>query len=131
MAPSRSLCDAPAQEDDVNHSRNYPGPERRTHRMFVTRNTEYHFRAGQCVAVRDRTSGSWLVAHLALNRPLAGRVRFQANGVALPDDGEPEVGEALFFGGDGRDLVTSTLCAVERPEKTLVSSYPDPMAFFD
>ncbi len=109
----------------------YGGRDRRTHRMFVTRNTEYHFRQGVCVAVRDRQSGNWLVAHLALNRPLSGRVRFHPNGVALPDDGEPCVGEAMFFGGQGRDLVTSTLCEVERPPKQLVTSYPTPAAFLE
>ena len=37
------------------------------------------------------------------------------------------MGEALYFGGDGRDLITSLLCAVERPEKKLVVNYPAPM----
>ncbi|HMR04346.1 MAG TPA: hypothetical protein PKA88_01190 [Polyangiaceae bacterium] len=105
--------------------------ERRIHKMFVTRNTEYHFRSGICIAVRDRRSGSWLPAHLALRRTLAGRVCFQPNGVALPNDGEPQVGEALYFGGDGRDLVTSLLCDVERPPKKLVEEYPDPAPFLD
>ena len=107
----------------------YAGPERRQHHMYVTRNTEYHFRSGVCVAVRDRRSGTWLPAHLALTRTLAGRVRFQPNGVALPAEGEPEVGEALYFGGEGRDLVTSLLCEVERPEKQLVADYPEPSSF--
>jgi hypothetical protein len=97
--------------------------------MYVTRNTEYHFRSGICVAVRDRRSGTWLPAHLALARTLAGRVRFQPNGVALPAEGEPQVGEALYFGGDGRDLVTSVLCNVDRPKKKLVEDYPEPSSF--
>ncbi|MEZ4227434.1 MAG: hypothetical protein R3B13_41230 [Polyangiaceae bacterium] len=105
--------------------------ERRIHKMFVTRNTEYHFRREICIAVRDRRSGSWLPAHLALHRTLAGRVRFQPNGVALPADGQPEVGEALYFGGDGRDLVTSILCEVERPPKDLVEAYPEAATFLE
>ncbi len=112
-------------------AKSYPGPERRVHRMYVTRNTEYHFRGATCVAVRDRTSGTWLPAHLAIQRDLAGRVRFQPNGVALPVEGDPEVGEALYFGGEGRDLVTSLLCAVERPERKLVQAYPDVSTFID
>ena len=28
----------------------YEGPERRIHRVFVTRNTEYHVRQDRCVA---------------------------------------------------------------------------------
>jgi hypothetical protein len=99
--------------------------------MFVTRNTEYHFRDSVCVAVRDRRSGTWLPSHLALARQVTGRVRFQPNGVAIPQGGEPQVGEALYFGDDGRELVTSLLLAVERPEKTLVSGYPSPSSFVE
>jgi hypothetical protein len=109
----------------------YPGPERRRHRMFVTRNTEYHFRDAVCVAVRDRRSGSWLPSHLALHRRVSGRVRFQPNGVALPVDGEPDVGEALYFCDDGRELVTSLLTSVERPAKALVFSYPEATGFVE
>ncbi|MBK7580967.1 MAG: hypothetical protein IPI67_12240 [Myxococcales bacterium] len=105
------------------------GKDRRRHRMFVTRNTEYHFRDGVCVAVRDKSSGSWLPSHLALCRKVTGRVRFQGNGVAVPVHGSPEVGEALYFGDDGRELVTSLLTAIERPAKVLVTSYPAPSTF--
>ncbi len=38
----------------------YEGPDRRVHRVIVTRNTEYHFRDGFCVAVRDRRTGDFL-----------------------------------------------------------------------
>jgi hypothetical protein len=89
------------------HNFSYGGPERRRHKMFVTKNTEYHFRDRVCVAVRDRRSGTWLPAHLALCRRLGGAVRFQPNGFPIPATGEPGIGEALFFDDDGRDLVTS------------------------
>jgi hypothetical protein len=107
----------------------FAGQDRRRHRMFVTRNTEYHFRDALCVAVRDRRSGSWLPSHLALHRRVTGRVRFHGNGVAVPDGGPPEVGEALYFGDDGRELVTSLLTSIERPAKVLVTSYPSPSSF--
>lgn len=107
------------------------GIERRRHRMFVTRNTEYHFRDAVCIAVRDRRSGSWLPSHLALARRVSGRVKFHSNGVAIPHHGDPEVGEALYFGDDGRELVTSMLTSVERPAKTLVESYPEPTRFVE
>src|SRR3954453_8016526 len=96
------------------------GSERRRHRVFMTRNTEYHFRDGMCVAVRDRRSGEWLPGHLALRRQLFGSIRFFMNGSLLPNPGEPRVGEALFFASGGRDLVTSPLESVERPAKELV-----------
>ncbi len=38
----------------------YAGPDRRRHRVYVTKNTEYHFRDGFCVAVRDRRTGDFL-----------------------------------------------------------------------
>jgi hypothetical protein len=102
---------------------NYGGPERRRHHMYVTRNTEYHFRDKVCVAVRDRKTGRWLVSHLAVSRKLTGGVRFRENGTAFSLDA-PQVGEALYFGDDGRELLTSLLCGVERPERDIVQSYP-------
>ena len=101
----------------------FSGPERRHHRMFVTRNTEYHFRDELCVAVRDRRSGKWLASHLALHRKLSGAVRFHPNGTAVPIESWPNVGQALYFSNDGRELVTSLLCAIERPRKSVVSEY--------
>jgi hypothetical protein len=103
----------------------YQGGERRRHRMYVTRNTEYLFRDGVCVAVRDRKTGTWLPSHLALERRLTGGVRLLRNGTAIPVLESPNVGEALYFAEEeGRELITSKLCGVERPEKRLVSQYP-------
>ncbi len=106
------------------HSRtNDSGRERRKNLMFVTRNTEYHLREGVCVAVRDRRTDCWLDGHLALGRSLSGGVRVLANGSAIPVPDAPQVGEALYFSADGRELITSVLCSVERPAKELVQSY--------
>jgi hypothetical protein len=102
----------------------YQGKERRRHRVYLTRNTEYHFRDGVCVAVRDRRTGDWLPGHLALRRQLFGGLRFFMNGALLPNPGEPEVGEALFFGEGGRDLITSPLQGVQRPSPEIVAEYP-------
>ncbi len=97
--------------------------ERRKHRMYVTRNTEYHFRKGVCVAVRCRNTGNWLLGHTTLNRTISGAVSFRG-GEACPTLTPPRVGEALFFGENGPDVVTSALTAVARPQKALVSAYP-------
>src|SRR5690606_13063296 len=102
----------------------YGGRERRQYRMFVTRNTEYHCRGDVCVAVRDRRSHAWLASHLALHRRVTGGVRLLANGTAVPSCDAPQVGEALYFGEEGRELITSVLCGVERPAKAVVLSYP-------
>jgi hypothetical protein len=113
---------------------NYGGPERRRHRVFVTRNTEYHFRDGFCIAVRDRRTGDFLEGHLALQRRVNGGLRFFANGGIAPNAGEPLPGESLYFASENRDpqkeaaknreLVTSPLEAIERPSRELVDAYP-------
>jgi hypothetical protein len=103
-----------------------PGPERRRHRVYVTRNTEYHFRDGFCVAVRDRRTGTFLQSHLALRRRIHGGLRFFLNGAIVPNAGEPKPGEALYFESAGRDLVTSPLESVERPAKDVVEAYLEP-----
>src|SRR5271169_7250260 len=95
---SSSARATPRGESDFN------GPERRRHRVYVTRNTEYHFRDGFCVAVRDRRTGDFLLSHLALRRRIHGGLRFYLNGAILPNPGEPVAGEALYFATGGRDL---------------------------
>ena len=105
-------------------SQAYRGQERRTRVMYVTRNTEYHFKGGRCIAVRERASGSWLLTHPALNRPLSGSVRFNRKREAYPSLNTPRVGEGLLFASDGPDVVTSNLEAIERPAKATVSAYP-------
>ena len=102
----------------------YLGPERRRHSMYVTRNTEYHLRDGVCVAVRDRGTGSWLPAHLAVSRRLSGAVRISANGICVPTLDGPAPGQALYFGEGGRQLITSALASVGRPPLEAVRSYP-------
>lgn len=98
--------------------------ERRVHKVFVTRNTEYHVRKDVCIAVRDRRSGEWLRGHLALRQRVHGGLRFTRAGGILPNLGQPGVGESIFFHAEGRDLVTSPVLAVDRPEKKIVQSYP-------
>jgi hypothetical protein len=102
----------------------YDGPDRRRHRVYVTKNTEYHFRDGFCVAVRDRRTGDFLQGHLALRRRIHGGIKFYLNGAIIPNPGEPAVGESLYFATEGRDLVTSPLEGVQRPAKEIVQAYP-------
>jgi hypothetical protein len=102
----------------------YHGPERRRHRLYLTRNTEYHFRDDVCVAVRDRKTGRWLESHLAVSRRLTAAVRFRSNGSPAPSIASPGVGEALYFGNGGQELLTTALSGVDRPGKDIVESYP-------
>ena len=94
--------------------------DRRIHRVFVTRNTEYHLRRDLCVAVRDRNTGSWLPHHSALFRRATGAmVRVGVNGYIV-DDGLPQPGDALVFD----ETVTTPVVAIRRPPASLVSQYP-------
>lgn len=107
----------------MNAETTYAGPERRKNRVFVTKNTEYHFRGDVCVAVRDRRSKKWLPSHLAIGRRLSGGVHFHRNGTAMPVCDAPAVGEALYFADDGRELITSAVCGLERPSRDVAKSY--------
>ncbi len=98
--------------------------DRRIHKVFVTRNTEYHLRRDVCVAVKDRLSGEWLRAHLALSQRIHGGLRFTRSGGIHANAGVPGVGESLFFHAAGRDLVTSPVLSVERPQRQTVAQYP-------
>lgn len=102
----------------------FEGSERRIHRVFVTRNTEYHIRRDLCVAVRDRRSGEWLRAHMALRNRVHGGIRFSRSGGIVPNPGAPKVGESLFFHAAGRDLVTSPILSIDRPKREVVKAYP-------
>jgi hypothetical protein len=107
----------------------YSGIERRVHKVYITRNTEYHLREGVCVAVRDIHSGGFHTAHIALSLKLEGAVRIYSNGGVIPQANEPEPGDALYFSyrrpdGEDRQIVTSRLTAVDRPQKKVVLSYP-------
>ena len=101
----------------------YPDHDRRIHKVFVTRNTEYHVRRRTCVGVRDLRSGRWLAGHLALASDMSGGLRFNREGGISPNAGVPAVGESIFFLASGRDLVTSPVVRVERPGRDIVQTY--------
>jgi len=107
----------------------FQGRDRRRHRVFITRNTEYHLRDEICVAIRDRGTKRWIRSHLALNQRLEGGVRLFSNGAAVPNIRDPEPGDAIYFNdrtsasGD-RQLVTSRIVMVGRPPKVDVAQYP-------
>lgn len=88
---------------------------RRRHRMFVTRNTEYHLRLDECVGVRDLQTGKWQRHHAAL--------RLRA--IRLPPMGHDHswVGRRLQFWGSDKDVVTSPVLDVGRPEREVLPHY--------
>jgi hypothetical protein len=118
--------DAQAPKADASGASNatYAGPERRRRRVYVTRNTEYHVEDRTCVAVRNRRTREFVLGHLALERKLEGALKFFPNGSIAPNAGEPEPGESIYFASEGRDLVTSPLETIERPDKDTAAGYP-------
>ena len=109
----------------------YAGPERRRHRVFVTKNSEYHTRDGICVAVRDRRTGMFADHHMAIGKRLSSGIRFNDEGgiASISDATTAHVGEQLCFTSGDRDLeneiITSPLTAIERPAKDVVTHYPN------
>ncbi len=105
----------------------YTGVERRRHKVYVTRNTEYHLRDGICVAVRDRRSARFWDAHIALSLTLAGTVKRDAHGTDSSEK-EPKPGDSLLFlqplsDGRARPITTSTIEQIDRPSKQIVENY--------
>ncbi len=100
----------------------YLGPNRRIHKVYVTRNTEYYTRSDICIAVRDRSSGNWLPEHMAMTKSVCGSIKFD-NGGVMANTGMPRIGESLFFHGKDLDVITSTVVSVDRPGKTIAAKY--------
>lgn len=89
--------------------------DRRRHRVFFTRHTEYHLRGDECVGVRDRASGSWLSDHAAL--------RLRALRLPSVLRSEEWIGQRIQFWGSRTDVLTSPVVAVARPERGHVGAY--------
>jgi len=99
----------------------FAGPERRHHKLYITRNTEYHVRGSRVIAVRKLGSTDWLTTHSALDMTIQGRVGPDS---IVPQPGAPEPGDRLYLVSGHKAVVTSAIVAVERPPKDLVAAYP-------
>jgi hypothetical protein len=89
--------------------------ERRRHRLFFTKHTEYHLRGDECVGVRDRGSGLWLLDHASL--------RLRALRLPKLGSGSEWVGRRIQFWGRHMDVLTSPVLSVGRPERPHVVGY--------
>jgi len=87
---------------------------RRVHTCFMTKNREYHVRAGECMAVRDRKTSVWIAGHMAVGMRLKPQ---PAN--------TPYVGRRLEFYSIEKEQViqTSPVVDILRPNKNEVESY--------
>lgn len=92
--------------------------DRRRNLNLVTRNTEYHVHLRECVGVKDLRTGQWLSEHPALRTWLAGGMDRRSK---LFD--RVLVGARLVFTDGHRDVVTSPLVGVTRPEKLSPEKY--------
>ncbi|MFH1132010.1 MAG: hypothetical protein V1754_11785 [Pseudomonadota bacterium] len=91
--------------------------ERRQHKVYLTKNTEYHCRERECVGVRDRKTGEWSRWHKALRTKLVGGINGEKKLFPQPVPGF----RLLFAGGDS--LLTSKLQLVRRPERESLPRY--------
>ena len=89
--------------------------ERRRHRIFFTKHTEYHLRGDECVGVRDRRSTLWLLDHAAL--------RLRALRMPRAGSGERWIGQRIQFWGHNTDVLTSPILGMGRPEQDEVQAY--------
>jgi hypothetical protein len=78
----------------------------------VTRNREYHTRAGVCVAVRDRESLAWIAGHRAMGLPLTG----VCGGMTI-------LGSQLEFAARTARVRTSSVVDILRPHRNTVTAY--------
>ncbi len=99
----------------------YDGPERRRHRVLVTRHTEYHLRDRRCVAVRDAITMTWQRQHLAVGQELLGGVAPLPNGSLTVTVGTADVGHQACF---ANDLMTTPVQRILRPSRDTVGTYP-------
>jgi hypothetical protein len=105
----------------------YAGPDRRRRRVYVTRNHEYHCKDGVCVAVREVRSGAFLPRHAAVGKKVTGALVFHGRSIESvipPEEAVP--GQRLHFAvdvEDRRDVLTSSLTAIERPPREVVAQY--------
>jgi len=89
--------------------------ERRRHRVFRTRHTEYHLRDDEVVGVRDRETGLWILNHAAL-RLRALRLPTQPNEAGW-------IGRRLAFWSEASDVVTSPVMEIDRPTRGDLGAY--------
>ena len=88
---------------------------RRRHRVFRTKYTEYHLRDDECVGVRDRDSGRWSRDHAAL--------RLHAIQIPPMGEGDSWIGRRLQFWGRIADVLTSPVISIGRPELQSLQGY--------
>ena len=86
--------------------------ERRQHKLYLTKNREYHFRNEECVGVRDRRTGKWVVRHRALRGRLIG-FRDRVN----KSFKIPFKGGRLHMVSRSMHVLTSPLEVIIRPRK--------------
>lgn len=97
--------------------------ERRRHKVYITKNTEYHLRNDTCVGIKSCRDGSWIRDGKILMAKLVGAVERVAE-LAEHLVGIPEVGKYLLFVSDeGEFIVTTKLENIDRPPKEAVSNY--------
>lgn len=98
----------------------YTGPDRRIHRIFVTRNSEYHVRRGVCIAVRRLTDPELTVEHPAIGSSVVAGIGYCEERGCRAYYGMPEAGDQICF---SNDVLSSPVRKLARPSRELVATY--------
>ena len=88
--------------------------EKRRHKLYITRNSQYHFRDDECVGVRCLRTGKWKRWHRALRGRLLGFMDRKNQSFETPIRG----GRLHMISHTGKEpihVLTSPLVQVRRP----------------
>jgi len=99
--------------------------EKRRHKLYVTKNTEYHVKDNVCVGIRNRATGDWIMVSRAIGAVLIGGLH-QAGEHEVNFSSYPwlEKGDCLLFITDGgHDIVTTRVEQVDRPSRQSIRYY--------
>jgi len=97
--------------------------DRRRHKMFVTRNSEYHMRDDICVGVRNTREDRWMDRSRLLSARLMGAVDSFST-LSSSACTEPAVGKFLLFVCENGELIVTTrLEVIDRPPMDAVQYY--------
>ena len=99
--------------------------EKRKHKVYITRNTEYHLRDNVCVGVRNRRTGDWILVTAAIGATLVGGLhQTPQKEVTFADYPWVMVGDSLLFLSlRGTDVLTTKVEQVQRPCKEVLRFY--------
>ena len=100
----------------------FTGPDCRHHKLFVTRNTEYHVRDGRVIAVRKRGESGSGRRRTPRSGSSSRGIWKEIRSCRSPASRTP--GDRMYLAEGQREVFTTTVVAKERPPRETVEAYP-------